>query len=73
MGCTQLGREEVSALLERLSAEWPGTEYHLLQKNCNSFSGALLGELGVGRLPGAAGNDKTIFIDRGSLIGGPYD
>jgi len=52
LGVTQLGQPEVCALLERLSEEWPGDQYHWVRNNCLDFCNALLKELGLGRIPG---------------------
>merc|ERR1719159_1930132 len=51
MGKTALSRKQVWELIERLSAEWLGTEYDLLTHNCVHFSDALLRGLGLASVP----------------------
>lgn len=51
MGETVLSPAEVSALITRMSGEWPGESYDLLRRNCCSFSDAFCVELGVGHIP----------------------
>ena len=44
---------EVLALLLQMADEWMGNKYRLVTKNCNHFSLALAGKLGVGsKVPG---------------------
>lgn len=51
MGDTKLNPKEVSELLTKMMAEWKGTEYDLLRRNCVIFSDALCQKLGVGSVP----------------------
>jgi hypothetical protein len=51
MGETNLTYEEVNALIEKLSRDWPGEDYDLLSHNCCHFSDELCQELGVGPIP----------------------
>lgn len=51
LGPTACGEEEVAAIVERLSAEWSGTSYDLLTRNCVHFTSALAQELGVQQPP----------------------
>lgn len=41
----------VSALLETMLDEYPGSSYHLIRCNCNHFASDFLKRLGVGELP----------------------
>lgn len=52
MGTTTLTRREFAALIKRMKFKWLGSEYHLLSKNCCSFSRVLLQELGAQEMPG---------------------
>jgi hypothetical protein len=38
---------EFNVLLSSMKADWAGNKYHLLKRNCNSFSKALLAALGL--------------------------
>jgi hypothetical protein len=41
VGETDLSAAEVQSLVDSMSAEWAGNSYHLLTRNCNSFTNAL--------------------------------
>jgi len=64
MGYTLLDGQEVGDLVERLSNEWVGADYHLLKHNCCSFSDVFCQELGVGAIPAWV----TRFMNAGSSI-----
>jgi len=51
MGDTKLNPKEVSELLTKMMAEWKGTEYDLLRRNCVVFSNEFCQKLGVGSVP----------------------
>lgn len=51
MGFTKLAQPQVTRLLDKLSAEWPGLDYHLINKNCLHFCNVFSQQLGVGRIP----------------------
>lgn len=38
---------QFNLILDQLKHEWPGNKYHLLRRNCNHFSKALLAALGL--------------------------
>lgn len=79
MGDTSLSEKQIKEVLDRLSAEWPGSEYDLLRKNCCSFSNTLCMELGVGPIPAWVTNlaaaGATLRVDKASegaamMVGG---
>eukprot|EP00930_Biecheleria_cincta_P041134 TRINITY_DN28170_c0_g1_i2.p1 TRINITY_DN28170_c0_g1~~TRINITY_DN28170_c0_g1_i2.p1 ORF type:complete len:310 (-),score=71.16 TRINITY_DN28170_c0_g1_i2:36-965(-) len=51
MGETKLNPKEVSDVLAILMAEWKGTDYNLLTKNCVIFCDAFCQKIGVGSVP----------------------
>jgi hypothetical protein len=51
MGDIRLTEDAVTKVVEQLSAEWLGTSYDLLSRNCCHFSSALCEALGVGPAP----------------------
>eukprot|EP00382_Lankesteria_abbotti_P004263 CAMPEP_0113848134 /NCGR_PEP_ID=MMETSP0372-20130328/2288_1 /TAXON_ID=340204 /ORGANISM="Lankesteria abbotti" /LENGTH=204 /DNA_ID=CAMNT_0000817543 /DNA_START=106 /DNA_END=720 /DNA_ORIENTATION=- /assembly_acc=CAM_ASM_000359 len=52
MGMTSLTCDQVAFLVDNvLQAEWPGTSYHLLRKNCINFADQFCCLLGVGSVP----------------------
>lgn len=51
MGRTQMSKNQVDALLEKLMRKWRGIDYDLLTHNCCNFSDAFCRELGVGPIP----------------------
>jgi hypothetical protein len=58
-------RLQVKAILQRMRAEWLGSSYDLLTRNCCHFCEALAEELGVGPIPPwlnrfASGTDATL-------------
>ena len=42
IGTTDFNPNDVKSLIELLGKEYRGDQYHLLNKNCNHFSSALL-------------------------------
>lgn len=42
MGTTDFNPTDVKAIVELLGKQFRGDQYHLLNKNCNHFSAALL-------------------------------
>eukprot|EP00929_Paragymnodinium_shiwhaense_P090022 TRINITY_DN5024_c0_g1_i4.p1 TRINITY_DN5024_c0_g1~~TRINITY_DN5024_c0_g1_i4.p1 ORF type:complete len:298 (-),score=68.61 TRINITY_DN5024_c0_g1_i4:243-1067(-) len=56
MGATALTEAQVNGLIQRMTAEWPGTGYDLLRRNCCTFSDTLCVELGVGHAPAWVNN-----------------
>lgn len=38
LGRTELSRREVDIIVERLRAQWPGSDYSLFNRNCQTFS-----------------------------------
>jgi len=51
MGFTTLSPMQVEWILRVLREEWPGRSYHILNRNCCSFSDAFCKALGVGPIP----------------------
>ena len=51
LGLTKLEPPMVKKVLLRLTEEWKGRDYDLLNRNCNHFAAALVAELGVGPMP----------------------
>lgn len=51
MGETNLTESQSNDLIKELSAEWPGSDYDLLKRNCCTFSDVLCVKLGVGHIP----------------------
>jgi len=51
LGKTTRTPQEVIAILEEMRADWPGTEYHLLNRSCAHFSVELAQRLNVQNLP----------------------
>lgn len=47
VGCIYLTFNQFNIILNQLKAEWTGNKYHLLKRNCNHFSKALLAALGL--------------------------
>ena len=52
IGESDLTEDEVSALIQRMGAEYRGRAYHLLEKNCNHFADDLAMMLVGQRIPG---------------------
>ncbi|CAG0914954.1 unnamed protein product [Notodromas monacha] len=42
MGYTDLSEDDVHNLIQSMGAEYTGNKYHLVNKNCNHFSGSLI-------------------------------
>lgn len=51
MGTTRLQQRDVVRAILKLRAEWPGSKYDLLTKNCGTFCNELCMQLGVGGIP----------------------
>lgn len=52
LGETKLTMEEVQVVIENLSKQWRGNDYHSIHYNCQNFSNHLCRELGVREIPG---------------------
>lgn len=52
LGRTILSEEGVAELIDRMSDDWRGEDYNLLNKNCCTFARVLLEELGANPMPG---------------------
>ena len=50
IGETSLSSEEVNQVVAEMGLEFKGSAYHLLQRNCNHFSDAIIARL-CGRHP----------------------
>ena len=59
LGETQLSREEVHSIVQRMGQEYKGNLYHLLQRNCNHFSDDLAFRL--------CGNQAPTWVRKSSL------
>ena len=42
MGYTDFGVEDINQIIREMGNEYKGTEYHLLHRNCNHFTEALV-------------------------------
>ncbi|KAL1522126.1 hypothetical protein AB1Y20_021767 [Prymnesium parvum] len=51
LGRTSMRQAEWEGLLERMSAEWRGCDYHLVKRNCQTFCEELSARLGTAALP----------------------
>jgi len=51
MGYTSLSPRQVMQVIEEMKVEWKGCTYHVLNRNCHSFSDAFCKKLGVASMP----------------------
>ncbi len=52
LGTTQMSSSEIASLTSTMKPDWPGSSYHLVKKNCNSFSSALAKQILGKGIPG---------------------
>lgn len=52
LGYTELGAENISALISDMIEQYPGPDYDLLTRNCCHFADDFCCRLGVGHIPG---------------------
>mmetsp|Transcript_19487 Transcript_19487/g.39295 ORF Transcript_19487/g.39295 Transcript_19487/m.39295 type:complete len:205 (-) Transcript_19487:312-926(-) len=69
MGDVDLTFEEVEGLMSRLKAEWPGSSYHILNRNCCTFCDAFCRLVGLGPIPYWTRN----LADAGSVVNSAYN
>merc|ERR1712039_284638 len=51
LGDCQMKEMDVLQIVDELMCEWLGTDYDLLQQNCNHFANEFCSRLGVGEIP----------------------
>lgn len=51
IGQISMSEKEVTAIIEKMKGEWPGSDYDLLRRNCVIFSDTLSRAVGAGPLP----------------------
>ncbi|MEW5310269.1 MAG: hypothetical protein WDW38_002084 [Sanguina aurantia] len=67
VGCTYKSAAQVKQIISAVKAQWPGSSYELLARNCCHFVEALCMELGVKAPPGwlnrlASSADMTLYV-----------
>lgn len=61
LGTTQMSSSEVTSLVATMRPDWPGKQYHVIRKNCNSFASALSKQI--------LGTDIPAWVNRMADLG----